>query len=80
MTPTRPSTQCAMSESALPEGDQHENQRNDGQPQMSDGGMLRKQIVGLRFAGNKAGECGKKQHAPRIMAPADKSVIGITSF
>jgi hypothetical protein len=47
---------------------------------MSDGGMLRKQIVGLRFAGNKAGECGKKQHAPRIMAPADKSVIGITSF
>jgi hypothetical protein len=48
----------AMSESALPEGDQHKYERDDGQPQVPDGGMLRKQIIGLRFAGNQAGECG----------------------
>lgn len=47
-----------MPESALPEGDQHENDGDDGQSQMSDGSMLSKQIVGLGLSGNQAGKCG----------------------
>jgi len=65
---------------ALPEGDEHKDDGDDGQSQMSQGRVrLREQVIGLGFTGDQAGEGGKKQHAPRIMAPTDKSVIGITS-
>jgi hypothetical protein len=47
-----------MPESALPEGDQHKHERDDCQPQMSEGGMLRKQVIGLGLTGNQAGESG----------------------
>jgi hypothetical protein len=37
------------------------------------------QIIRLGLPGNQLGKGGKKQHAPRIVAPADKNVIRITS-
>ncbi len=41
---------------------------------------FREQIIRLGLTGNQAGKGGKKQHAPRIMAPKDKNVIRITSL
>jgi hypothetical protein len=41
---------------------------------------FREQIVRLWVTGDKAGKGGKKQHAARIMVPADKNVIQITSL
>jgi len=41
---------------------------------------LREQVIGLGFAGNQAGESGKKQHSPRIMACEDNTVIRVTTL
>ena len=41
---------------------------------------FREQVIGLGFTGYQAGEGGKKQHAPRIMVRADKSVIRVATL
>ena len=65
---------------AFPKGDEHEDNRDDGQSEMTQGCMrLREQVIGLGLAGDQAGEGGKKQHVLRVMAPTDKNVIRITS-
>ena len=67
--------------SALPEGDEHEDDRDDGQTEMTQGSArFGEQVIGLGFTGDEAGKGGQKQHATRIMAPTDKNVIRITSL
>jgi hypothetical protein len=41
---------------------------------------FREQVIGLGFTGYQAGEGGKKQHAPRIIARTDKNVIRVTTL
>src|SRR5579859_298141 len=73
-------TRTSRSGLALPERDQHEDNCDDDQAQMADGCPgFGEQIVGLRLGRDETGEGRKKQHAPRIVAPADKNVIRITS-
>ena len=52
--------------SAFPESDEHEDNRDDGQSQMTQGCVrFGEQIIGFRFTGDEAGKGGKKQHAPK---------------
>jgi hypothetical protein len=52
--------------SALPEGDEYEDDRDDGQTEMTQSrARFSKQVIGLGFTGDEAGKGGKKQHAPK---------------
>lgn len=65
---------------ALPECKQHENQRNDGEAKMAQGGMrLVFRSVAMGFARHEAGKGEENQHSERIVAPVANTVICLTS-